>query len=182
MKLKIQDMPAGTKVMPILHHSKINFKSTPWDLIEKKMIRWPYFESTLWSMIAVCLNDDGIGLAAPQVGIMKRLFVIRDMDEQGKLLDTFSMFFNPSYVAVPDKGKHFEVEGCLSVPGESYEVPRWVEIEATWWDFEDHTGTAVKKTEKFSGLKARIFQHESQHLNGVSIVNVGKAVKRGKKS
>lgn len=178
MKLKIKDLPADTKTMPILHHSKINIKATTWDTIEKRFstVRYPWFESTLWSMVKACLADDGVGLAAPQVGIFKRLFIIRDMDDQGNLQDTFSMFFNPTYVALTEQGKTTDVEGCLSVPGASYEVARWNVIEATWWDFDEQTGSPVKRTEKFSGFKARVFQHENQHLNAVSLVNVGKPV------
>lgn len=178
MKLKIRDMPAETKVMPIYHHSKINIKSTAWIALEKRMVRYPFFESTLWEMVKACLHDDGVGLAAPQIGIFKRLFIIRDMTANGELLETFSMFFNPTYVAITEKGKSTDVEGCLSVPGQGFEVARWNEIEATWWDFEEHTGSPVKVTEKFTGFKARVFQHESQHLNAISLVNVGKPIQK----
>lgn len=176
MKLKIANIPAETKTAVILHHSKIKHKSTVWDAIERRQVRWPWFESTLWQMVKTCLGDDGVGLAAPQVGIFKRLFIIRDMDDQGNLLDSFSMFFNPSYVAITEKGKSTETEGCLSVPGASYEVARWNEIEASWWDFNEQTGVAEKVTEKFAGFKARVFQHENQHLNAISLVDVGKVL------
>lgn len=176
MKLNIKNMPQGIKPQQVLHYSKIISKATTWDTIEKRMVRWPFLEKMLWEMIFTCINDDGIGLAAPQVGIFKRLFIIRDMDDAGKPLDTFSMFFNPSWVSIREDGKSLGEEGCLSVPGRSYRVERWNTIEATWWDFDEATGLPVQKTETLKGYKARIFQHEWDHLQHVSIVD--RAVKK----
>lgn len=166
MKLNIKEAPVGGKYIAPLHYSKI-------------AIRSPAYESLVWpshllhQMMATCLTDDGIGLAAPQIGMFKRIFIIRDFEDLGKLKDTFSVYINPTWTAVKEDGKSTSVEGCLSVPGRCYEVERWNTIEATWLDWDDVSGAPKMVKETITGYRARVFQHEFQHLNGTSIVDVG---------
>ena len=97
----------------------------------------------------------GVGLAAPQVGVLKRVVVI-DTDDDHGLLE----LINPVIVAI--KGKQRELEGCLSYPGRSgyVERPAKVKIKA-----QDRYGR--RKTYVGSGLLARAFCHETDHLNGI---------------
>jgi peptide deformylase len=109
--------------------------------------------------LAVCEN--GIGLAAPQVGYNLRLFVISpDLALDGKVV-----FINPEITQSSPK-KIIEEEGCLSLPGDWQELARCekVTIKAM-----DENGLKFKLRAK--GLLARLMQHEVDHLNGILFVD-----------
>jgi peptide deformylase len=104
----------------------------------------------------------GIGLAAPQIGINKRMFAVHLTDENGKVY-SYGLF-NPKIVSHSVEKTYLEGgEGCLSVdediPGI---VPRYARITVTAVDLE---GNPVKL--RLKGLPAICFQHELDHLNGV---------------
>lgn len=108
-------------------------------------------------------SGTGKGLAAPQVGVNKRFFILRF----GNRID---VFINPEII----KAGHEKVaygEGCLSVPGTYYKVSRPRKIEVRYFD-ENMT---VRKA-KFHDFDAVAFQHELDHLNGILISDKGKAV------
>jgi len=114
-------------------------------------------------MLVLMHEAEGIGLAAPQVGLSWRLFVTRDPDDRdgpGGLV-----FMNP-VVTVTDQVVEESIEGCLSLPGIEVTVrrPRGVRIEAI-----DLAGQAVvqDRDDHF----ARVYQHETDHLNGVLIID-----------
>ena len=111
------------------------------------------------SMIGFMVENNGIGLAAPQVGISKRLFVMKSDDFQ----DTFKYFFNPS-VLESSKETNIDIEGCLSFPGKFLEVerPNWIKIE-----YYDYLGNKFAD-EELSGYTARCFLHELDHLDGIT--------------
>ena len=110
-------------------------------------------------MMAFMVENKGIGLAAPQVGISKRLFVMYSADWQ----DKFKYFFNPT-VLESSKHTNIDTEGCLSFPGEFLEIerPNWIRIE-----YHDYLGTKFSD-EEFIGYTARCFLHELDHLNGIT--------------
>jgi peptide deformylase len=98
----------------------------------------------------------GIGLAAPQVGISKRIFVIGIDDEE-------ECFFNPEIISVSPEHLDFD-EGCLSFPGEHCIIKRPEEVSVS---YQDYIGQRKQKT--LRGLWARCFQHELDHLDGVTM-------------
>ncbi len=103
----------------------------------------------------------GVGLAAPQLGISKRVFV---MDvTSGEKNDALRVFVNPRITWL-SKELVILREGCLSMPGTmvSLERPECIEIE-----FQDVEGT--KHTADFAGWESRIAQHETDHLDGISM-------------
>ena len=102
--------------------------------------------------------NNGIGLAAPQIGISKRLIVIKDEKEN-------HAFLNPRIIT-QSKEKELDEEGCLSLPGLFVEVKRAQRIEVVALTPE---GKEVKI--KAKGLASRIFQHEIDHLNGKLIIH-----------
>lgn len=168
MNLNINRLSNATKTPTVLHHTKI-IKSTHYSLSSTQELI-----SLVERMMQVCLKYNGIGLAAPQIGKFKRIFIIRNFDNKLNLLDTFSMYINPTWIAVKEDGKEIDIEGCLSVPGEIYSVERWKTIDAEWWELEEEgLDSLIKKNERLSGYRARVFQHEFQHLNAVSIANIG---------
>ena len=96
---------------------------------------------------------DGVGLAAPQVGILRNVVVI----DTG---DVFIEAINPRICGVA--GSQIGVEGCLSVDGENCEVNRPMFVLA---EFQVRNGVLVRK--ELSGLDARAYCHELDHLQGV---------------
>lgn len=107
-------------------------------------------------MVEFMRKEKGIGLAAPQIGIRKRLFV---MEIDGKVYHCF----NPEIWKTSDETEVLS-EGCLSFPGEECKIKRAKEIHAM---FQNEMGDPV--VEKFEGLSARCFQHELDHLNGITM-------------
>lgn len=114
-------------------------------------------------MLQTMYSADGIGLAAPQVGINKQIIVIDcepDNPENPPLV-----LINPEIKRFTDNSCNYQ-EGCLSVPGVYMEVTRPEEIEVT---YKDENGRP--QTLKANGLLARAIQHEIDHLNGVMFVD-----------
>jgi peptide deformylase len=101
----------------------------------------------------------GVGLAAPQVGVLERIFVYETEDETGALI-------NPVITARSPKTEEGE-EGCLSLPGLLYPVTRSTKVSVQG---VDANGDPVEITDA-SDLLARIFQHETDHLDGVLFID-----------
>lgn len=102
---------------------------------------------------------DGVGIAAPQVGVLKRIFVIDVRDEDGLMV-----FINPEILET--SGSEIDEEGCLSIPGEAHEVerPTYVKVRA----FNEKGEEFILEGE---GLLARAILHENDHLNGILYVD-----------
>jgi len=105
----------------------------------------------------IMAENHGLGLAAPQIGISKRVFVY-DAGEGPHAL------VNPRLVKTG--GEHVGIEGCLSVPGLQGEVPRYERVTVAGINEE---GKKVRI--KAEGLLARVFQHELDHLDGALFVD-----------
>ena len=115
----------------------------------------PRIKELVGDMIETMYASDGVGLAAPQVGILKRIFVI-DVSPEG---DTPITFINPEILET--SGEQTGYEGCLSVPGKSGIVtrPNYVKVKATNLEGEEF----VMEGEE---LFARAILHENDHLDG----------------
>lgn len=122
----------------------------------------PRILTLLEDMIDTMYEADGVGLAAPQVGILKRIFVIDVYDDFGP-----RVFINP--VILEKKGTQIDEEGCLSVPGEAAEVERanYVKVKA----FNEKGEEFILEAE---GLLARAVQHEYDHLEGILFIDHAK--------
>ncbi len=117
-------------------------------LPEKMLIR---------SMIATMKSAQGIGLAAPQVGINRQLIVL-DVG-QGPLA-----MANPEITTT--SGEAAMEEGCLSVPGQNIEITRPYQIVVRYLDIENQ-----QREEEFTDILSRAIQHEIDHLHGKLIVD-----------
>lgn len=106
-------------------------------------------------MFAVMDAYNGVGLASPQVGVNKRIFVV-DTHQNGERL----AFINPEILSTSDDSVPYE-EGCLSIPGVYKTVYRPSTVEVSFKN-EKGKGNIIK----VSGLLARVIQHENDHLNG----------------
>jgi len=119
----------------------------------------PEIKKLTEDMIETMLKSEpeGVGLAAPQIGVSKRIFIART--EQGP-----RVFVNPKILK--KTGREPMEEGCLSLPGVWLKVKRAKEVELEALDIN---GKIIKI--KTAGLLARILQHEIDHLNGVLIID-----------
>lgn len=113
-------------------------------------------------------NANGIGLAAPQIGLNINLFLI-DLsplsNEDPSLKDVKKIFINPKIINENGNSWDYE-EGCLSIPEVNNIVTRKENIEI---EYLDQTFSVVR--EKVSGIEARVIQHEYDHLNGVLFID-----------
>ncbi len=111
------------------------------------------------AMIETMHVEDGIGLAAPQIGASKRMFVVHISGDEPRV------FVNPEIIETSQEQTEYE-EGCLSVPGVYAEVvrPEQVTVQA-------QTVEGKSFTLKTDGLLARVIQHEYDHLKGILFVD-----------
>jgi peptide deformylase len=128
---------------------------------------YPGLEELIANMFETMYSSSGIGLAAPQVNQSIRLFIIDASplaDEIPELADFKKIFINP-YINEESGDLITAEEGCLSIPNIRENVDRPNEILMEYydekWNFFE---------EKFDGMKARIIQHEYDHLEGVLFV------------
>ncbi len=122
-------------------------------------------------MLETMYDAPGVGLAAPQVGILQRLVVldcVKGENERPRPL----IMFNPEIVSSSDQMNVYE-EGCLSIPEQFADVTRPAEVEVRWID---QNGKEMQET--FDGLWATCAQHEIDHLDGKLFIDYLKPLKR----
>lgn len=122
------------------------------------------FQNFCDNLIATCEAHFGVGIAAPQVGVSQRVFVV--WSKSSKRYKTAPKM-KPLVVINPklrflNKKQEKSWEGCLSIPGIRGLVTRYKDIEVTYT-----TRIGENKTEVYKDFVARIFQHEFDHINGV---------------
>ena len=117
----------------------------------------PNLPRFIGDMVETMIEAHGIGLAAPQLGVARRLLVA-DIDGEQRA------FLNPR--VVHGSGNIVDEEGCLSFPGLYGMVARYEKVTVAYQDasFRAHT-------EEFDGLNARVLQHEIDHINGVLLID-----------
>jgi peptide deformylase len=122
-------------------------------------------------MLSTMYDAPGIGLAAPQVGVLSRLIVldcVKGEDEKPRPL----IMFNPEITASSDETNSYE-EGCLSIPDHYAEVTRPAEVTVKWIDRD-----GAEQQEDFDGLWATCVQHEIDHLDGKLFIDYLSLMKR----
>lgn len=118
-------------------------------------------------MTYVMLKNKGVGLAAPQIGVPLRLFIISLSGTR----ETVKVYINPT--VTPSGDLDAVEEGCLSVPNVYTKIRRYKKCTVTATGLD-----GGKFTEEADGLFARALQHENDHINGVTIVSrMGQAAK-----
>ena len=118
-------------------------------------------------------NADGIGLAAPQIGISKRIFVIDGtMLEDEQMKNFKKVFINPMIISESGDDWDFE-EGCLSIPNIREKISRKTDVELTYFDENWN-----QYTEHFDGMRARVIQHEYDHIEGKLFTDYLSSLKR----
>ena len=109
-------------------------------------------------MVETMRKNQGIGLAAPQIGVAKKIIIVTEGEEA-------HVFLNPRIVK-QSKEKEQDEEGCLSLPGLFVKILRSKQVEVVAETLE---GEEIRVTAR--GLGARIFQHEIDHIEGKLIIN-----------
>ncbi|MHC4086480.1 MAG: peptide deformylase [Planctomycetota bacterium] len=118
-------------------------------------------------MTDVMLKNKGVGLAAPQIGLPMRLFII----SLNGTKEAVKVYINPTVTPIGELDAL--EEGCLSVPGVYTKIRRYKKCKVTATDLDGN-----EFTEEADGLYARALQHENDHINGITIVNrMGQAAK-----
>ena len=137
--------------------SRLNQISKKVDIIDD------FITSTLDQMLECMYQNNGIGLAAPQVGILKRLVVVDCSDNKDKKKPL--KLINPEIIKLSKNVSEFE-EGCLSLPSQYANVIRPSEITLKYKNIE---GLTCER--EFIGLEATCIQHEIDHLDGKLFVD-----------
>ncbi len=143
---------------------------------------YPGLKELIANMFDTMYNAKGVGLAAPQIGKAIRLFVIDTVpfsddddlsEEETKFLSTFKrVFINAEKIS--EEGDEWEFnEGCLSIPKIREDVyrPEYVKLKYFDEDFNEHV-------EEFSGMAARVIQHEYDHIDGKLFIDHLGALKK----
>lgn len=132
---------------------------------ESRDVSWEMWQSEDFRiltkrMLKTVLNPEntGVGIAAPQVGILCKIVILQRFDLEG---EPFKVLVNPEIISLSQETK-LGPEGCLSIPGYRGEVPRSTEVLIRYIDGE----TFEKREEKICGFTAVIVQHETDHLFG----------------
>ena len=120
-------------------------------------------------MLETMYDAPGIGLAAPQVGVTKRLIVM-DCIKDGPAEPI--VLFNPQVIWSSEDLSTYE-EGCLSIPDQYAEVKRPAEVQVRWMDLD-----GAEQERQFAGLWATCVQHEIDHLDGKLFIDYLGPLKR----
>ncbi len=149
------------KPIRILDDPVLRTRATEFDEVNEKEIR-----EIADDLIDTLTNQGGLGLAANQIGITKRIFII-NAKELG-LGNAYRVFLNP--VVEFSDGIVTDEEGCLSIPGLYYEIgrPDYLELKAI--EFKPN-GKFKDVKIKAEGFLARVFLHEIDHLDGILFVD-----------
>ncbi len=133
-------------------HEVLRQEAEPVQKVTKKT------QALVRDMIETMYAAEGVGLAAPQVGISQRIIVLDVGDGPIAMI-------NPEITA--QEGTEIDVEGCLSIPGRHGYVKRWIQVTVQYLDEKGKPHRVVA-----DGLLARAIQHELDHLNGVLFVDI----------
>lgn len=173
-------------ILPIVAYGDPILKKRGKDISEE----YPNLQELIHNMWETMYNAYGVGLAAPQVGLPIRMFMVDPSpfaedeelseEERNQLKDFKKVFINPQIIEETGDEWAFN-EGCLSIPDVREDVFRQPEITIEYFDenFE-------KQTESFKGLVARVIQHEYDHIEGIlftdKLSNLKKRLIKGKLS
>ena len=122
-------------------------------------------------MLQTMYDAPGIGLAAPQIGVLSRVIVMDCVKEEGEAPKPLVMF-NPEIIAASDEQNTYD-EGCLSIPDQYGEVTRPKVVDVRWIDRDGNA-----QTDTFDDLWATCVQHEIDHLNGKLFIDHLGAMRR----
>lgn len=156
---------APLRVLTIYDKSDSIMLRIPSAILEPELIRSDIFEDLKAKLLATVTDpsQDGVGIAGPQVGILRRVIAVQRFDKEGEPFEVYPNVFVTSTRGEKSPGP----EGCLSIPGWRGDVLRYRDI-----DIEYTSPKTLKDTaERVQGFSAVIFQHECDHLDGVLYID-----------
>ena len=154
MRVLVVDNPADSLVLR-MESSDFSLKalqSQDYQVLARKMV------ATVTSP-----EQDGVGIAGPQVGISRRVVAVQRFDKEGEPFEVYPNIRITAFRGDKEEGP----EGCLSVPGRRGQVLRYRDIDITYTSPKTFADT----TERIQGFIAVIFQHECDHLDGVLYID-----------
>jgi len=151
-------------ILPIIEtpDPRLRTISTPVDKVDDTL------RKLIDDMFDTMYDAPGIGLAAIQIGVAKRVLVIdlqEPEEEEGPPVRRPMVFINPELVD-PSEQMSVYSEGCLSVPDQYADVERPAEITARWLDYD-----GKPHEQRLDGLLATCLQHEMDHLEGILFID-----------
>lgn len=161
-------------ILPIIGYGHSTLRKKAQDISAD----YPNLQNLIANMFQTMYKAQGVGLAAPQVNISIRLFVVdaeamEDAVETGEVLKGFKKVFINAQI-LEETGKEWAFrEGCLSIPEVREDVIRKDTIRIRYCD-----ENFVEHEDVFSGMKARIIQHEYDHIEGVLFVDKISALRK----
>jgi peptide deformylase len=129
---------------------------------------YPELKQLLADMFETMYKADGMGLAAPQIGKSIRIFVVDGTSLEGEdatMKDFKKAFINPEILHLDGENVQMN-EGCLSLPKLREDVERHNKVRIRYYDENFN-----KIEEEYEGLKARVIQHEYDHLDGIMFID-----------
>lgn len=158
-------------ILPIFAYGQAVLRKKAHDIAQDH----PGLEQLVADMYETMYSAKGVGLAAPQIGLDIRLFVIdtaqlKSMEASGKGIKR--AFINAELLDESGEPWMYE-EGCLSIPDIHVEIERMPTIRIKYRDME-----WIEHIEEFDGVNARVIQHEYDHIEGVLFIDRMKPLKR----
>ena len=157
----IEDQPDVMRVLTVEDADDLAVLRTVCRDFSRRELSDPLYRTLAAKLVATVTSpeQDGVGIAGPQVGISRNVVAVQRFDKEGEPFEVY-----PNIRIVATRGEQVPGrEGCLSVPGRRGEVLRYQDIDISYTSPE--TGESV--TETVQGFTAVIFQHETDHLKGV---------------
>jgi peptide deformylase len=153
------------RVLTIDDESDSLFLRTPSKDLTAKEIRSKEYSTLAERMLVTVTSpeQDGVGIAGPQVGIGRRIVAVQRFDKEGEPFEVYPNIRVTAKRGSPEPGP----EGCLSVPGRRGDVLRWQDIDIAYTS----PRTGRDTTETVKGFTAVIFQHETDHLDGILYID-----------
>ena len=157
----IENQPAVMRVLTVEDEADLKVLRTPCRDMSASELADPLYALLAEKLVATVTSpeQDGVGIAGPQVGISRNVIAVQRFDKEGEPFEVYPNIRITAYRGDPEPG----AEGCLSVPGRRGDVLRWRDIDICYTSLE----TGQELTERVEGFTAVIFQHETDHLQGI---------------
>ena len=157
-------------ILPVIKYGSPILRKFSYDIHEEDLP-----EQVSKNMFDTLKKDAGIGLAGPQIGLLKKIFIIDTtplLEDDPLIKKVEQLFVNPKILEVSDDQVIYN-EGCLSIPGIYKDLYRPAKIRVRYQDLSFNT-----IEEELDGMPARIFQHEYDHLEGILFIDKLSALQR----
>jgi len=157
-------------ILPVIKYGSPILRKFSYDIHEEDLP-----EQVSKNMFDTLKKDAGVGLAGPQIGLLKKIFIIDTtplLEDDPLIKKVEQLFVNPKILEVSDDQVIYN-EGCLSIPGIYKDLYRPAKIRVRYQDLSFNT-----IEEELDGMPARIFQHEYDHLEGILFIDKLSALQR----